>query len=231
VFRRINVTIEPGEMLCIMGPSATGKTTLSRLLTGILMPRSGQVRLGDIEIGRLPPELLSGLVGYLQQEVHLFTGTVRENIARMGEGDFEDIVEAARIANIHETIVRLPQGYDTEIADETSALSGGERKRIALARAFYGRPRLIVLDEPEANLDRASLKALIEAMETLKAQGSTIVVTTQSRRLGKIADRVLILGSGSAQVRDSDADKRPSNTDTAATGKSSRRADRIRTVS
>jgi len=231
VFRRITVTMERGEILCVTGTSATGKTTLSRLLTGVLMPRSGQVRLGDIEIGRLPPELLSLLVGYLPQEIHLFQGSVRDNIARMGEGNFEDVVDAARLANIHEAIVRLPQGYDTEIDDETSALSGGERKRVALARAFYGRPRLVVLDEPEANLDRPSLKALIEAIRTLKAQGSTVVITTQSKKLGKIADKVLILGGGNVQLRDGDAVEGPSNTDAAADSKAGRRAGRIRPMS
>jgi PrtD family type I secretion system ABC transporter len=204
VFRRIDVSAAAGEVLCIIGPSASGKSTFSRLLTGILSPRTGQVRLGDIEIGRLPPAMQARVVGYLPQEIRLFRGSVRANIARMGDGEFEDAVAAARLAHIHDTIVRLPQGYDTEIDDETPCLSGGERKRIALARAYYGRPRLIVLDEPEANLDRRSRKALIKAIQTLKAHGSTIVVTTQATRLGKVADTVLILGEGRAAIRSGD---------------------------
>ncbi len=196
VFRRLEVTVEAGELLCIIGASATGKSTLSNLVTGVLTPRSGQVRLGDIEISRLPPEELAQLVGYLPQEVRLFDGSIRENIARMGEGDFEAVVSAARLANIHEAIVRLPQGYDTYISDDAPILSGGERKRIAIARAFYGQPRLVVLDEPEANLDRRSRRVLNQALQTLKAQGSTIVVTSQSKRVGESADKVLILGGG-----------------------------------
>ena len=206
VFRRIEVTVEPGELLCVIGTSATGKSTLSKLLTGLLAPRSGHLRLGDIEISRLPPEVLAQLVGYLPQEVRLFDGSIRHNIARMGEGDFEAVTQAAQLANIHETIVRLPQGYDTHISDDAPSLSGGERKRIALARAFYRQPRLIVLDEPEANLDRRSRRVLHLALQALKSQGSTIVVTSQSKRFGENADKILILGGG-REKRESASEK------------------------
>jgi ATP-binding cassette, subfamily C, type I secretion system permease/ATPase len=200
VFRHIDVIASPGEILCVTGPSAAGKSTLSRLITGIFAPRSGRARLGDIDISRLPPEIHARLIGYLPQQTRFFKGTIRQNIARMSEGDFEDIVTAARLANIHDTILALPKGYDTVIDDEAAGLSGGEIKRIALARAYFRQPLLMVLDEPEAHLDRRSRKVLIKALQFFRARGSIIVVTTQSSRLGKIADQVLILGGNRAQV-------------------------------
>ncbi len=200
VFRRIELTASPGEILCVIGPSAAGKTTLSRLLTGILAPRAGRVRLGDIDISRLPSDMRAQIVGYLPQDIRLFRGSVRDNIARMAVGSFEDVVAAAKLANIHDAVVNLPQGYDTEIDEEASVLSGGERKRIALARAYFGNPQILVLDEPEANLDRHSRKAVIRALRHFKALGTIIVVTSQTSRLGRIADKVLILGGNRAEV-------------------------------
>ena len=229
VFRRIEVTADSGELLCVIGASATGKSTLSKLVTGLLPPRSGHVRLGDIEISRLPPEALAQLVGYLPQEVRLFDGSIRDNIARMGSSDFDAVMAAARLANIHETIVRLPEGYDTLISDDAPNLSGGERKRIALARAFYGQPRLVVLDEPEANLDRRSRRMLHQALSTLKTQGSTIVVTSQSKRFGENADKVLILGGGSGK-RDRAADKANSNEHSGEDRRTGAHRSRIRPV-
>lgn len=202
---RLNLVVEPGEVLLIIGPAATGKTTLSRLLSGVLPPRYGQIRLADTELARLPPEMRARLIGYLQQDTRLFNGTVRDNIARMGEGDFDDVVAAAKFAGIHETVVRLSDGYDTEISEESLGLSGSERKRIALARAFYGGPQLIVLDEPEANLDRDSRRALAAAIKELKNRRCTIVVTseaTRARRLALLADKVLILGGKAPEIVD-----------------------------
>lgn len=206
VFRRINLTVPKGESLCIIGPSASGKTTFSRLITGIITPRAGQVRLGNVEIARLPTEKKSQLIGYLPQEARLFKGSVRDNIARMSEGDFDAIMDAAQLAGIHDTIIRLAQGYDTLIDEDSQILSGGERKRIALARSYYGRPRLIVLDEPEANLDRASRNDLYKALHELTSTGSNVVVTTQSNRIGKITDKTLILGGDRPRIRKSNED-------------------------
>ena len=196
VIRNLSLTLEPGEALLVTGTATTGKTTLSRLLVGLLEPRHGQVRLGDVEIARLPVEMRADLIGYLPQHTELFSGTVRENIARMRQGDFEAIVAAAKLIDIHETIIRLPEGYDTVISGETVGLSGSEFKRIAIARAIYGQPRLLVLDEPAANLDRPSRRTLEAAIVALKQQGCSVVITQamQSARTMSIADKFLILG-------------------------------------
>jgi ABC-type protease/lipase transport system fused ATPase/permease subunit len=208
IVRRFSIEVRPGELLLIIGDAATGKTTLSRLLVGLLEPQKGQIRLGDIEIRRLPPEMRAQLVGYLPQHTELFQGTVRENIARMGEGKFSDVVSAAKLANIHDTIVRLPQGYDTEISEETTGLSGSERKRIALARAIYGIPRVLVLDEPAANLDRPSRRAMEAAIVELKQSGSSIIMTqtAQSVRSARIADKFLTLGGKAPEITTADID-------------------------
>ena len=201
VIRNLSLTLEPGEVLLVTGTATTGKTTLSRLLVGLLEPRYGQVRLGNIELTRLPAEMRAHLIGYLPQQTELFRGTVRENIARMGASRFEDIVVAAKLVDIHDMIIRLPQGYDTEINAEAVGLSGSERKRIALARAIYGRPRVIVLDEPAANLDRPSRRTMEAAVVELKKRGCSIVITQaiQSARQSSIADKFLILGGRSPE--------------------------------
>jgi ABC-type protease/lipase transport system fused ATPase/permease subunit len=187
-----------------MGPSGSGKSTLARLLIGRLLPRAGQVLIGDVAVARLPDRIKAELVGYLPQHPALFGGSVRDNIARMEWGDVDAVIDAAKLAGIHDAIVRLPQGYDTVLDSDAPELSGGERKRIALARAFYGRPRLVVLDEPEAALDRASRRVLRRALQTLRDGGSTVVVTTQSGRLARSADRALILGGDRPRLVDGD---------------------------
>lgn len=200
VFGRINLTIMPGEIVAVIGPSASGKTTFSRLVTGVMKPRYGAVRLGDVDIARLQSHELAQCAGYLSQEVVLFRGSVRENIARMGDGDFEQVVEAARLANIHEKILKLDKGYDTEIDDNTPFLSGSERKAVAMARAFYGNPNLVVLDEPEANLDREARRALGRAIKTLSERGSIVIFTSLSKVPGRSADKVLLFGDGRVKL-------------------------------
>jgi ABC-type protease/lipase transport system fused ATPase/permease subunit len=202
VFRRFRLEIRPGELILITGRAATGKTTISRLLVGRLTPNRGRVNIGGVELMRLPPEVRADLIGYLPQHAELFNGTVRQNIARMSEGSFEDVVAAANRAGVHETILRLPQGYDTEISDDEIILSGSERKRIALARAFYKSPRLLVLDEPHANLDQPSRKILERALREFKKEGISIVVTqaAQSPRLQKHADKVVVLGKQNPEI-------------------------------
>jgi ATP-binding cassette, subfamily C, bacterial exporter for protease/lipase len=196
VFRGLKLEILPGEVVLVIGDAATGKTTLSRLLVGRILPSRGRINIGDIELTRLPGEVRSELIGYLPQNPEFFTGTVRQNIARMDEGSFEDVVVAAKRAGMHDTILQLPQGYDTEISDNPVGLSGSERKRIALARAFYRSPRLIVLDEPLANLDWSSRRVLRTALQQLKQEGASIVVTQAigSSNLQKIANQVVTFG-------------------------------------
>ncbi len=212
VLKRLDLSLAPGELLSVMGPSGSGKSTLARLLIGRLLPRSGQLRLGDVAVARLPDRIKAGFVGYLPQHPALFDGSVRDNIARMGWGDVDAVIDAAKLAGIHDAIVRLPQGYDTVLDSDAPGLSGGERKRIALARAFYGRPRLVVLDEPEAALDRASRRMLRRALQTLRDGGSTVVVTTQSGRLARSADRALILGGDRPRLVDGDEAVAPAPT-------------------
>ena len=193
VIKRITLTLEPGDVLCVVGPSASGKTTFSRLASGLLRPRAGTIRLGDIDTARLPKDGDARYVGYLPQDVRLFRGTVRENIARMSQGDFGQVVEAAKLIGMHDVILGLPEGYDTEIAEDEPLLSAGQRKGIALARALYGWPQLIVMDEPEPHVDRAARRVLTRALKTCSAQGSIVVVTSQSKTLCRIANKVLLL--------------------------------------
>lgn len=191
VFRDVNVTVQPGEVLCVVGPSASGKTTLMRLVSGLLEPRSGKVQLGDVDVYRLQAQN-EREIGSLPQEITLFPGTVRENIARMAEGKIERVVRAARRAGIHEIILKLPKGYDTEIADHEPLLSAGQRKAIAIARAYYSSPRLIVMDEPIPHLDEGTRRALYKAVLRWKRRGTIVVMTTQSDELIRFADKVLV---------------------------------------
>ncbi|AUH62742.1 type I secretion system permease/ATPase [Paracoccus zhejiangensis] len=196
LFNRLTLELAPGELMVVSGQAGTGKTTLSRLLVGVLAPREGQIRLGDVELSRLPPEQRAGLIGFLPQHTELFTGTIRENIARMDAGDFAAVTDAARLVGMHEKFIGLPEGYDTVISGDSFGMSGSERKRIALARAFYGRPRLIVLDEPTANLDAGARRVLETALAELKQGGASLVVTQSihSVQIARMAERFLILG-------------------------------------
>jgi ATP-binding cassette subfamily C protein/ATP-binding cassette subfamily C protein EexD len=192
--------LNKGESLAIIGPSAAGKTTLIRMLIGVAQPNQGHVRLDGADVFMWQREDFGRHVGYLPQDVELFDGTVFRNIARMGEAEPEDVFEAARLAGCHDMILRLPNGYDTEIGDGGQHLSGGQRQLIGLARAMFGRPKLVVLDEPNSNLDGDSEAALTRALETLKAQGCTVVLVSHRPALVQGVDKVLLLKEGAIEM-------------------------------
>jgi ATP-binding cassette subfamily C protein len=196
VLKGISFTLEPGEALGIIGPSAAGKSTLARLLVGIWEPTAGGIYLDGNSTFLWERESFGRHVGYLPQSVSLLDGTVRENIARMAEADPLDIVRAARAAGVHEMIGRLPFGYDTPVGDSAYNLSGGQRQRIALARALFGSPRLLVLDEPNASLDHAGEQALLQAIAAAKAAGTTIVLIAHRPSIISAVDKVLVLKDG-----------------------------------
>jgi len=196
MLRGVSFSVMPGESLGILGASAAGKTTLLRLLLGLRTAQAGKVRLDGADISRWDREALGRCIGYLPQDVELFAGTVAANIARMGPPDAEAIIRAARLAQAHELILQLPEGYDTEIGDGGCRLSGGQRQRIALARALYGDPRLLVLDEPNANLDEEGDAALAAALAELKTRGVTVIVVTHRRSLTSRLDRIAVLRGG-----------------------------------
>lgn len=198
--RSVSFALEPGETMGLIGPSASGKTTLARLVVGNIQPRVGHLRLDSMDVAEWSSEDRGRHIGYLPQDVELFAGSVRDNIARMGEAQPEAVIDAARMAGVHEMILRLPQGYDTEIGEAGAALSGGERQRIALARALYGSPKLVILDEPNASLDQAGEQALLDAIGTLKEREVTLIVIAHRPSVLRHVDKILVLREGAVQT-------------------------------
>jgi PrtD family type I secretion system ABC transporter len=198
--RGVSFRLEPGEVLGLIGPTAAGKTTLAALLVGIAKPRVGHVRLDGADMADWASEDLGRHIGYLPQDIELFAGTVRDNIARMGEADPESVISAAQLAGVHEMILQLPNAYETEIGEAGAALSGGQRQRIALARSVFGHPRFVVLDEPNASLDAAGEEALINAIVTLKKRGTTLVVITHRPSILRHVDKALVLRTGTVEA-------------------------------
>ncbi len=200
ILKGVSFTLEPGEVLGVIGPSAAGKSTLARLLVGVWPALAGKVRLDGADVYSWDKQLLGAYIGYLPQDVELFEGTIAENIARFGEIDSGQVIEAARQAGMHEMILHFPKGYDTPIGTGGSFLSGGQRQRIALARALYGKPPFIVLDEPNSNLDDAGEAALVQAVLAQKAAGRTLIVITHRTSILSTVDKLLLLREGVVQA-------------------------------
>lgn len=197
----LHFSLVPGEVLGIIGPSGAGKSALAKLLAGLWPATRGAVRLDGADLCQQDKAVSGKYIGYLPQEIALFPGTIADNIARFDpDADPENIIRAAQLAQVHELILQLPQGYETLTGADGTGLSGGQRQRIALARALYGSPALIILDEPNAALDDAGLSALLAAMDTLKKQGKTIVLITHHKPLLSVTDKLLLLTGGRMQL-------------------------------
>lgn len=196
LLRNISFSIAPGEMVGVIGPSGAGKSTLARLVVGLWAPTTGGIFLDGQSTFLHERASFGEAVGYLPQEPLLLEGTVRENIARFREARIEDVVAAARQAGVHDMIGRLPKGYETPLVDAGARLSGGQRQRIALARAVFGKPRLLVLDEPNSALDADGEAALVEAVECARAAGAAVLVVAQRMSILNKADRLLLLREG-----------------------------------
>ena len=199
ILRGISFKVAPGGSLAIVGPSASGKTTLARLLVGIWPAMQGKVRLDGNDIYQWDKEELGPYIGYLPQNVELFEGTIAENIARFGDPDAFKVKDACHIVGLDGFIEQLPKSYETQIGDDGSFLSGGERQRIALARAVYGMPKFVVLDEPNASLDEAGDAALLNAVKFLRTRGTTVIVITHRLNILGAIEHMLVLVDGQVQ--------------------------------
>ena len=200
ILRGVAFALNPGEVLAVVGPSASGKTTLARLLVGLWPAASGKVRLDGADIHSWDKNHLGPFVGYLPQGVELFDGTIAENIARFGHVDSAQVEAAARAVGLHDLIMALPQGYDSQVGRDGAVLSGGQRQRVGLARALYGRPSFVVLDEPNSSLDEQGDAALAASIANLKASGTTFVIMTHRTSVLGVADKMLVLRDGQQQM-------------------------------
>ncbi len=200
ILQRISFSLEAGEALGVIGPSAAGKSTLARLLVGVERPTVGSVRFDGADAFAWNPDELGRHIGFMPQESELFEGTVADNVARLSDSpDPDAIVAAAKLAGLHEQILRLPDGYDTQIGNAGAILSGGQRQRVALARALYGDPKVLVLDEPNSNLDASGDDALMSAIDTMKKRGITVILITHRPHAVSHMDKVLVLQNGMVQ--------------------------------
>ena len=200
IIRGASFVVPAGKVVAVVGPSASGKTTLARLIVGVWPAASGKVRLDGVDIFPWNKAELGPHIGYLPQDVELFDGTLAENIARFGPVDMARVEAAARAVGVHETIMALPQGYESAIGDDGCFLSGGQRQRVGLARAIFGNPHLLVLDEPNSSLDEAGEQALVQTLLALKAQGTTILVITHRTSVLQAVDLMLLLVEGQVKA-------------------------------
>lgn len=198
--RGVNFQVQPGELVGIIGPSAAGKSSLAKAILGLWPTINGTLRIDDAEVQHYNRDEIGPFIGYLPQDIELFNGTVSENIARFGEINPEMVVEAAQKAGVHEMILQLPDAYDTKIGVDSGALSGGQRQRIGLARALYGQPKIIVLDEPNSNLDESGEKALSDTMQILKQEGVSTFVISHRTSILKSIDKLMVLKEGQMQM-------------------------------
>jgi ATP-binding cassette subfamily C exporter for protease/lipase len=200
ILKGLDISFPAGQCTAIIGPSGSGKTTFARALVGIWPHLSGEVLLDGHPLDSWDRAVLGPRIGYLPQDIELFEGTIAENIARFGNVDSIQVIDAARRTGMHEMILRMPKGYDTPVGEAGSILSGGLRQRIALARALYGDPTLIVLDEPNSNLDEAGDLALLKAIKEVKERGQTVFVISHRMNVLALADRVLLLDNGAIRM-------------------------------
>jgi PrtD family type I secretion system ABC transporter len=196
ILDQINFKLEPGQVLGVIGATAAGKTSLTRALVGLWYPSSGHVRLDGADVAPWIRDDLGGYIGYAALETDLFEGTLAENIARLGPVDPEKVVAATKAVGIHETILSFPKGYETLVGETGQALTGGQRQRIAIARAIYGDPVYLVMDEPNASMDDAGEASLMKLIKSLKLKKTTVIFTTHRPKLLAVADMMLVLKNG-----------------------------------
>tara|TARA_Y100000389_G_scaffold204232_1_gene255724 strand:+ start:205 stop:1917 length:1713 start_codon:yes stop_codon:yes gene_type:complete len=201
VIKGINIVINPGEVIAVIGPTAAGKSTLAKLIAGIYKPTLGTVRLDNADILNWKPEEIGKYVGYLPQDVELFNGSIKQNIARMDKkAKDEDVVKAAQLAHTHNLILNLPKSYETDIGAWGSSISAGQRQRIGLARAFYGNPKLVILDEPNSNLDQEGEVALAMTLKLAKKQRITTIVISHRQNILQAVEKILVVHNGEAKM-------------------------------
>lgn len=200
ILRNVSFAVTAGSVVGVIGPSASGKSTLARALLGVWSPQHGVVRLDGADINNWDKRELGPHVGYLPQDIELFEGSISENIARFRDVEAEKVIRAAKTAGVHDMILQLPDGYDTVIGTAGINLSGGQRQRIGLARAIYGNPRLIILDEPNSNLDEVGERALALAIQQLKASGATVFIITHRTSILAQLDRLLVMSNGTVAL-------------------------------
>ena len=196
VLKNFSIHVNPGEVVGVIGPSGAGKSSFAKTALGVWKPAAGEVRLDGAEVTQYDRNEIGKFIGYLPQDIELFEGTIAENIARFTKSDDAKIIEAAMLAGVHEMILKMPEGYNTKIGPGGATLSGGQRQRIGLARAIFGIPKLIILDEPNSNLDDEGEKALMKAIIELKKRGSTIIFITHKMGILNLADKIALIKDG-----------------------------------